>query len=135
VCHQVDGLYADYNAESTIIKGYAHLPGSGGKGSGTRAAGSSGGVGRTKTDGATDEEMEYLDVKGEQDFKVRAPLFEEDTFYPTVIPFRHVDAPADPNALSRSALPEELSMKVCHVVIRLSYEYIFVSFLSIVMSR
>lgn len=50
-----------------------------------------------------------VEGKGELEDDVALPFLEEDTYYPTLLPFQRVDELHDSEALSRPALPPDLA--------------------------
>lgn len=92
------------------IKG--KVGGSGGGGGGSKASGKAAGKVGIKNEHG---EMIFPDIDEPavaKPPKVRAPLFDRETYYPTVVPFTHVDQPHDPNVAMDAGLPADLSAQV-----------------------
>ena len=83
----------------------------GGGGDGARAPGKVGAAGGIKNEDGEIIFPEDDDMMGKP-VKVRAALFDRETYYPTVIPFKHVDQPHDPNVATDAGLPVDLSTQV-----------------------
>lgn len=83
--------------------------GAGGRGSGKGAGRAGPKIGIKNEHG----EIIFPDIDdGDKPPKVRAPLFNRETYYPTVVPFTHVDHPHDPNVALDAGLPVDLSAQV-----------------------
>ena len=89
--------------------------GAGGRGSGKGAGKAGPKIGIKNEHG----EIVFPDADdGDKPPKVRAPLFNRETYYPTIVPFTHVDHPHDPNVAVDAGLPEDLSAQVLASSIR-----------------
>lgn len=101
-------LRAAFGQTNMSIKGKVGGSGTGGGGGGSGSAGKGGG---TKA-GIKDEHGDIFfpdAADSDRPPKVRAPLFDRETYYPTVVPFTHVDHPHDPNVATDGGLPMDLS--------------------------
>lgn len=84
---------------------------------GKAAAGTSATATKKDVLGRQDEDMELLEDihKNAQADKQRAPLFDRQAYYPTVVPFVPVDVPHDPNAIMHdTGVPPDLAEQVQH---------------------
>jgi hypothetical protein len=97
-----------------VVTGSLNAPGSRGRDAGGSASKSLG-IKKQSVEGAKDEEMldDLQGVRVKQRGKERQPLFDRDTYYPTVVPFTPVDVPHDPNAAAgEPAIAPDLSEEV-----------------------
>lgn len=99
-------LHAAFGQTNMSIKGKVGGSGSGG-GGGSRSTGKAGTKAGIKNEHG---EIFFPDADANDKApKVRAPLFDRETYYPTVVPFTHVDHPHDPNVATDGGLPLDLS--------------------------